>query len=169
MPVDDERILPVKLDITVASEIAAVADSCTDVNLLINNAGVLRNSPALAEDSQAAARIEMETNFFGTLAMTRAFAPILARNGGGTIVNILSVASWFGNPMMATYCASKAAELALTNSIRIELRPQNTQVIAVFAVTSTPIWLLPSLLRRRLQRKSSSERCWRSNKVSNRS
>jgi len=75
----------------------------------------------------------METNFFGTLAMTRAFAPILARNGGGTIVNVLSVASWFGNPVMAPYCASKAAELALTNSIRIELRAQKTKVIAVFA------------------------------------
>src|SRR5207237_1063266 len=76
---------------------------------------------------------EMETNYFGTLAMVRAFAPILGRNGGGTLVNMLSVLSWFTAPMLGSYSASKYAALSLTEGIRIELRSQGTLVTAVHA------------------------------------
>ena len=133
IPARDLRITPIKLDVTSPADVHAAADTCRDVDLLINNAGVLCNSSVLASGAEAAARVEMETNFFGVLAMVRAFAPILAGNGGGAIVNVLSVASWFGSPFMATYCASKAAALALTNSIRIELRAQKTIVVGVYA------------------------------------
>jgi short-subunit dehydrogenase len=83
--------------------------------------------------SDDAMRRELEVNLFGTLRMCRAFSPILARNGGGAIVNVLSVVSWFTAPFNATYCASKHAALALTDSVRIELKQQGTQVVGVFA------------------------------------
>ena len=75
----------------------------------------------------------METNYFGTLAMCRAFAPVLKHNDGGVLVNILSTASWFGFPMQGSYCASKAAECSLTMAIRFELREQRTLVVGVHA------------------------------------
>ena len=103
------------------------------MNLLINNAGLMLKTPMLAEESEAAMRREMEVNVFGVLAMTRAFAPILACNGGGAIVNMLSVVSWFVNPFNATYCASKHAALAVTDAARIQLRAQGVQVIGVYA------------------------------------
>ena len=81
----------------------------------------------------AGARAEIETNYLGTLAMCRAFAPILAANGGGAIVNMLSVASFFTNPANGSYSASKAAEWSLTNGVRIELARQGTQVVGVHA------------------------------------
>jgi NAD(P)-dependent dehydrogenase (short-subunit alcohol dehydrogenase family) len=80
-----------------------------------------------------AARLEMETNYFGTLRMCRAFAPVLAENGGGAVVNMLSVSSFYSNPLVASYGASKAAEWSLTNGIRIELARQGTLVVAVHA------------------------------------
>jgi NAD(P)-dependent dehydrogenase (short-subunit alcohol dehydrogenase family) len=127
------RLHALKLDITDADDVAAAAATCADVNLLINNAGIASFSPLIASASSDAARAEMETNYFGTLAMCRAFAPVLARSGGGALVNILSVASWVNFPMQGSYCASKAAELSLTNGIRAELRAQNTLVAAVHA------------------------------------
>ncbi len=127
------RLQPLKLNITDARDIAAAAAACQDVSILINNAGIARNSPFLAAPSVDSAREEMETNYFGTLAMCRAFAPILKKNGGGVLVNMLSVASWYTNPSMASYGASKAAELTLTNGVRIELRSQGTLVVAVHA------------------------------------
>ncbi|MGI8448627.1 MAG: SDR family NAD(P)-dependent oxidoreductase [Streptosporangiaceae bacterium] len=75
----------------------------------------------------------METNYFGTLSMCRAFAPALAANGGGAIVNMLSVTSFYTNPLDASYGASKAAGWSLTNGIRIELHHQGTLVVAVHA------------------------------------
>ena len=75
----------------------------------------------------------METNYFGTLAMCRAFAPVLKRNGGGALVNMLSVVSFFNAPMQGSYCASKAAEWSLTKAARFELRAQGTLVIGVYA------------------------------------
>jgi NAD(P)-dependent dehydrogenase (short-subunit alcohol dehydrogenase family) len=100
---------------------------------LINNAGIAAFAPALGAPTIDSARREMETNYFGTLAMCRAFAPILKHNGGGTLVNILSTASWFGFPMQGSYCASKAAEWSLTMAIRFELREQGTLVVGVYA------------------------------------
>jgi NAD(P)-dependent dehydrogenase (short-subunit alcohol dehydrogenase family) len=103
------------------------------VDILINNAGLMRFAPVLAAPGIDAAREEMETNYFGTLRMCRAFAPVLAANGGGALVNILSIVSWFANPLNSSYCAAKSAEWSLTNAARIELRRQGTLVTGVFA------------------------------------
>ena len=89
--------------------------------------------PALGAPTMEDARLEMETNYFGTLAMCRAFAPVLKRNGGGVMVNMLSVVSFFNAPMQGSYCASKAAAWSLTKAVRFELRAQGTLVIGVYA------------------------------------
>jgi NAD(P)-dependent dehydrogenase (short-subunit alcohol dehydrogenase family) len=84
-------------------------------------------------DAVEAARSEMDTNYFGPLLLSRAFAPVLAKNGGGAIVNVLSILSWVAVPNGGTYSASKAAAWALTNWLRTGLREQGTQVLAVHA------------------------------------
>jgi NAD(P)-dependent dehydrogenase (short-subunit alcohol dehydrogenase family) len=131
--VTDPGVTPVGLDITDAERVAQVARQCADVSLLVNNAGVLKYSTFINAPSLDAARTEMETNYFGTLSMCRAFAPVLAANGGGAIVNMLSVTSFYNDPLDASYGASKAAEWSLTNGVRIELHHQGTLVVAVHA------------------------------------
>src|SRR6202041_1645220 len=111
----------------------AARHRCGDVNILINNAGIMLKTTMLSEQSAESMRREMNVNVFGTLAMIQAFAPILAKNGGGAIANMLSVVSWFVFPFNATYCASKHAALALTEGVRIQLKSQGTQVVAVYA------------------------------------
>ncbi|HEX3752764.1 MAG TPA: SDR family oxidoreductase [Streptosporangiaceae bacterium] len=125
--------IPVELDVTQPDQVAAAADRCADVNLLINNAGVMTTSPFLEAPTMDGARLEIETNYLGTLAMCRTFAPVLAANGGGAIVNLLSVTSFFTNPENGSYGASKAAEWSLTNGVRIELAHQGTLVVGVHA------------------------------------
>jgi NAD(P)-dependent dehydrogenase (short-subunit alcohol dehydrogenase family) len=127
------EVEPVQLDISVAAQVEAAVARCADVNLVINNAGVARFEPALGAPAMDDARLEMETNYFGTLAMCRAFAPVLKRNGGGALVNMLSVTSFFSAPAQGSYCASKAAEWSLTKAVRFELRDQGTLVIGVYA------------------------------------
>jgi NAD(P)-dependent dehydrogenase (short-subunit alcohol dehydrogenase family) len=127
------NLVPVRLDVTKPDDIAAAAAQCRDVNILINNAGVMYSSPMLAEGSDLAMRREMEVGVFGMLGMIRAFAPILKQNGGGAIVNVLSVVSWFTFPLNATYCAVKHAALAVTEGARIELKAQDTRVLSVHA------------------------------------
>ena len=112
---------------------AQVAKDCADVTLLVNNAGVLKYSTFIGAPTLDGARQEMETNYFGTLSMCRAFAPVLAANGGGAIVNMLSVTSFYTNPFDASYGASKAAGWSLTNGVRLELHHQGTLVVAVHA------------------------------------
>ena len=85
----------------------------------------------LAQDSIEAARVQMETNFFGPLLTARAFAPVLAANRGGAIINVLSVASWINRPLLGVYGATKSAAWALTNGLRHELREQGTQVLGM--------------------------------------
>lgn len=131
--ISDQRLTPIRLDVTSQGDIAAAAGACRDVNLLINNAGAMLMTPMLAEGSEAALRREMEVNVFGVLAMVGAFAPILAHNGGGAIANMLSVVSWYVYPFNATYCASKHAALAVTDAARIELKAQGTHVVGVYA------------------------------------
>jgi NAD(P)-dependent dehydrogenase (short-subunit alcohol dehydrogenase family) len=130
--VTDARVVPVQLDITNFDDIAAAARDCTDVSLLVNNAGAMLLGPFLSAPDMSAARTDMEINYFGPLAMARAFAPVLAAAGGG-LVNVLSVASWLASPFNASYCASKSAEWALTNALRVELRAQGTLVVGVHA------------------------------------
>lgn len=129
----DPRIVAVALDVTRPADVISAAHRCPDVSLLVNNAGVLCNSPMLGMDAEAAARHEMEVNYFGVQSMVRQFSPVLESTGGGAIVNVLSVASWFTNPFMASYCASKAAAEILTDAIRMQLRTQRTHVMGVYA------------------------------------
>ena len=124
---------PVRLDITDPAQVAEAARQCPDVSLLVNNAGVMKASTFIDAPDLDAARLEMETNYFGTLSMCRAFAPLLAANGGGAIVNMLSVTSFYTNPFNASYGASKAAAWSLTNGVRLELHHQGTLVVAVHA------------------------------------
>ena len=104
-----------------------------DVSIVVNNAGIGRASSSLAPDAIDAARAEMETNFFGPLRVVQAFAPTLYDNGGGALVNVLSLLSFISMPQLATYSASKAAAWSLTNGLRVELRHQGTLVVAVHA------------------------------------
>lgn len=129
--VREPGVVPVPLDVTDPAQVAAVADRCSDVTLLVNNAGVLTDSPLLAAPDPDAARTEMEVNYFGTLAMCRAFAPLLTGDSPGAIVNVLSIASWLTNPAMGSYSASKAAAWALTNGIRAELHDTGVLVVGV--------------------------------------
>ena len=131
--VTEPGVIPVALDITDAQRVAEVAKQCADVSLLVNNAGVMKASTFIGAPNTDAARTEMETNYFGTLNMCRAFAAVLAANGGGAIVNMLSVGSFYTNPFTASYGASKAAARSLTNGVRLELHHQGTLVVAVYA------------------------------------
>src|SRR5580698_7323602 len=131
--VTEPGVTPVALDITDPDRVAQVAQECADVSLLVNNAGILKYSTFIGAPGLDAARAEMETNYLGTLAMCRAFAPVLAANGGGAIVNMMSVVSFFTNPDNGSYGASKAAEWGLTNGARIELAGQGTLVVGVHA------------------------------------
>jgi NAD(P)-dependent dehydrogenase (short-subunit alcohol dehydrogenase family) len=124
-------VYPIRFDVTVPEQIADAARECADVNLLINNAGIALGASFMSRNSIEAARAELETNFFGPLATSQAFARVLGRNGGGAIVNVLSVLSWLNVPQAATYGASKAAAWSLTNGLRGELRAQCTQVLGL--------------------------------------
>jgi len=131
--VTESGATPVGLDIRNDHDITAAVKACRDVTLLVNNAGVARFTPLIGAPSMDAARDEIAVNYLGTLAMCRAFAPVLAANGGGAIVNVLSVVSWITVPISGSYCVSKAAELAMTNGIRVELGAQGTLVVGVHA------------------------------------
>jgi len=130
----DSRLIALPLDITDPDQVAAAATVATDVTLLVNNAGYAAFEGAIAASGMDDARQEMEVNYFGTLSLTRAFAPVLAKSGGGGVINMLSMLSLVSLPMAATYSASKAAGLSLTRSIRAELSTQGTQVVGVLAV-----------------------------------
>jgi NAD(P)-dependent dehydrogenase (short-subunit alcohol dehydrogenase family) len=131
--ITNDRIIPVRLDVTNDDDIVNAALGCTDVSIVVNNAGILRQSASLADGGIEAARAEMETNYFGSMRVARAFAPVLRDNGGGALVNVLSVLSFISMPQGATYSASKSAAWSLTNALRIELRRQGTLVVAVHA------------------------------------
>jgi NAD(P)-dependent dehydrogenase (short-subunit alcohol dehydrogenase family) len=128
--VTDPRLVPVAFDVTDAAGVAAAAEELDDVQIVVNNAGIGRAATALAADLDDA-RAELETNYLGVVSTTQAFAPVLAANGGGAFVNVLSVASWIGSPRLATYSASKSAAWGFTNAARVELKLQGTQVVGV--------------------------------------
>ncbi len=124
-------VVPVALDVTQPRTIEALAAELGDITLLVNNAGISRGKGALADHAVERAREEIETNYLGPLATSHAFAPTLGRNGGGAILNVLSVLSWVALPSSATYSASKAAAWMMTNGLRTELAEQKTQVVAL--------------------------------------
>jgi len=129
-----EGVVPIKLDVTSAADIAAAVAQCGDVDLLINNAGVtVRGETLLSDGGVDALRDLMETNVYGVLAVSRAFAPVLASNGGGALVNMLSVLSWITLPGTSIYPVTKAAAWSLTNALRNELSKQGTLVVGVHA------------------------------------
>ncbi|GAB4479287.1 MAG: SDR family oxidoreductase [Elainellaceae cyanobacterium] len=127
-----DRIVAIALDVTQPEQVQAAAATAQDTTLLINNAGVLGAGGLFTDRSVETAQWEMTTNYFGSLAMIRAFAPILKQNGGGAIVNMLSIASVANVPVFSSYSASKAALYSLTQGARAELAQQGTLVVGVF-------------------------------------
>src|SRR5271155_5710477 len=126
-------VTPLKLDVTSDEDTAAAPAACGDVNLLINNAGIAKPGGFFSDGAIEAAREQFEVNFVGPLRMARAFAPVLVNNGGGAVINVLSVGSWMNGPALATYGASKSAAWALTNGLRIELADKGVQVVGLHA------------------------------------
>jgi NAD(P)-dependent dehydrogenase (short-subunit alcohol dehydrogenase family) len=126
-----EGVEPIQLDITDPSQIRRVADLAGDVDILINNAG-FSSSTSLISGDLAEIRQNMETNFFGPLLMTQAFAPILKSNGGGALLNVISALAWFTVPGGGAYAASKTAAWSLTDNARLELAGQGTHVVGVY-------------------------------------
>lgn len=127
----DPRVVPLQLDVTDPEQAVAAARTAADTTLVISNAGVGRGATPLDDDAIAAARDELEVNYFGVLNVARAFAPVLAANGGGALVNMHSALSWIHFPGVGTYAASKAAAWAATNALRVQLRGQGTLVVGV--------------------------------------
>jgi NAD(P)-dependent dehydrogenase (short-subunit alcohol dehydrogenase family) len=128
--ITDERLVAVKIDITDPVQVAGVAAQLTDVQIVVNNAGIGGGATALTAQLDHA-RAEIEVNYLGLISMTQAFAPVLAANGGGAFVNLLSVVSWIGMPSLATYAASKSAAWGFSNAARVELAGQGTEVVGV--------------------------------------
>ena len=124
----DEGVIAVQLDVTDDASVAAAAKELGDVTIVINNAGVL-----IGGEDVDSIRAEFEVNFYGVARTTDAFAPVLKANGGGVLVNVLSVLSFIGVPSARGYAASKAAAWSLTKSAREALREQGTRVVAVHA------------------------------------
>jgi NAD(P)-dependent dehydrogenase (short-subunit alcohol dehydrogenase family) len=128
--IDIDGAIPIAVDITDPASVAAAAKTAGDVTLLVNNAGIATNTNLLTADLDGAHR-EMETNYFGTLSAVRAFAPVIEGNGGGGILNVLSVLAWFSLPLTSGYCASKSAAWSMTNAVRVELADRGIVVTAL--------------------------------------
>jgi len=124
-------VVPIALDVTSASQVAAAAADCGDVTLVVDNAGIAGVKGLLEDDSIAVTGQMMETNVYGLLRVSQAFAPVLAANGGGALLNVLSVSSWVSAPVLAAYSVSKAAAWSVTNGLRNELRAQGTKVLGL--------------------------------------
>ncbi|MGH3643599.1 MAG: SDR family oxidoreductase [Mycobacterium sp.] len=128
--VDVDGAVALAVDITDQASVTAAAEAAGDVTLLINNAGIAADVNLLTGELDGAHR-EMLTNYFGTLSMVRAFAPVIAGNGGGGILNVLSVLSWLSLPDLSGYCASKSAAWSMTNAVRAELADRGIVVTAL--------------------------------------
>jgi NAD(P)-dependent dehydrogenase (short-subunit alcohol dehydrogenase family) len=127
-----EGITPIELDVTSQASIDKAAAACPDVTVLVNNAGIAKlNGGALDENIVEMTQELMETNFYGVVRMSKAFAPTLVKNGGGAILNVLSDATWFAIPMLAAYATSKSAAWSFTNSLRLTLKEKGTRVVAL--------------------------------------
>jgi NAD(P)-dependent dehydrogenase (short-subunit alcohol dehydrogenase family) len=124
-------VTPLRLDVTSQSDVDAAARLADDVTIVVNNAGIALFGGVLADDAEAMLRRHLETNVLGVLRVSRAFAPVLARHGGGAILNVASVASWISGPLLANYAVSKSAVWSLSNGLRHGLREQGTQVLTL--------------------------------------
>lgn len=145
-PWDDPRVESLVLDVTNPVDIQRAVSTAHDVDLLINNAGIAPQGDSIAGPVDQLRHI-FETNFFGTLAVSNAFTPVLRGNGGGTLLNILSVAAWVSVP--TGYAASKAAMWSATNALRAALESQKTQVVGLLVgMIDTPMsarWDVPKV------------------------
>jgi NAD(P)-dependent dehydrogenase (short-subunit alcohol dehydrogenase family) len=126
---DDDRIVPLSLDATDRSSIAAATEAAADATVLINNAGTSVSTPGILTQTEDEIRANVDTNFLGPLFLARAFAPILAGRLGAAMVNIHSALSWYA--VAGIYSATKAALWSTTNSLRIELAPAGVHVVGV--------------------------------------
>ena len=124
-------VTPIRLDVNSPADVAAAAQQASDVTLVINNAGIAQFGGLLADNAEESLSQQLETNVFGVLRVSRAFAPVLAANGGGALLNVASVASWVTSPALAAYAVSKSASWSLSNGLRNELRGQQTQVLTL--------------------------------------
>jgi NAD(P)-dependent dehydrogenase (short-subunit alcohol dehydrogenase family) len=127
--ITDPRVVPIRLDLTDPDSIVEAARLAPDVTLVINNAGISTSTPILGDEEGL--RQELEVNYLGPVAVARSFAPVLAANGGGAVVNVLSVLSWVTFPQTGGYSAAKSAMWAATNGLRQNLAAQHTQVLAL--------------------------------------
>jgi len=123
----DPRVVPLALDVTDPDSIAAAAEAAPDVTILVNNAGIAANQSLVTGDLDEVRR-ELDTNYWGPVLLTRAFAPVIESNGGGAIVTMHSALSWLAT---GSYSASKAALWSASNSARVELAPRGIQVVGV--------------------------------------
>jgi NAD(P)-dependent dehydrogenase (short-subunit alcohol dehydrogenase family) len=128
--VDVAGAIPIQLDITDAESVRRAAETASDVNMVVNNAGVSTRA-TLLEGPLEDVRLEMETHYFGTLQVVRAFAPVIEHNGGGAFLNVLSVLSWLHPSTSGAYSAAKAAAWAMTDALRDELAPKGIDVTAL--------------------------------------
>jgi NAD(P)-dependent dehydrogenase (short-subunit alcohol dehydrogenase family) len=128
---DPARVLPIELDVTKQDQIERAAKVASKTTLLINNAGALAMGNMLDVPMELVAR-DVETNYYGKLKMIRAFAPLIEKNGGGTIVNFLTLIAYASMPSFGAYCASKAAAWSMNQSLRATLRPKGIKLIGVF-------------------------------------
>ena len=128
--VDVAGVIPLQLDITDPESVRRAAQTASDVTVLVNNAGVSTRANLLTGPIEDV-RLEMETHYFGTLGVIRAFAPVIERNGGGAILNVLSVLSWLHPHTSGAYASAKAAAWALTDAVREELAPRGVSVSAL--------------------------------------
>lgn len=127
---EDERIVPLTLDVTDAASIEAAVEAAPDVTVLINNAGAAVSTPGILQHTEEEIRRNVETNFLGPLFLARAFAPLLSARGGNTaIIDIHSALAWYA--VAGIYSATKAALWSATNSLRLELQPAGVQVVGV--------------------------------------
>ena len=124
-------VTPLKLDVTSSADVAEAVRVASDVTLVINNAGIAATGSFKTAEAEDVLRRHFETNVFGVLRVSQAFAPILAQNGGGALLNVASVASWISGGLLGNYAVSKAAVWSLTNGLRNDLREQGTQVLGL--------------------------------------
>ena len=137
--VDLEGVTPIALDITDPASVATAADATGNVSILVNNAGTSTGASLLTGDL-ADIRLELDTHFFGTLSVIRAFAPQLGANESSAVLNILSVLSWISFPQSGAYCAAKSASWSLTSALRQELAPRGRASPRCTSATWTPTW-----------------------------
>lgn len=128
--IDLPGVIPIQLDITDPESVRRAAEAAGDVNVVVNNAGVSTRANLL-DGPLEDVRLEMETHYFGTLNVIRAFTPVLEHNGGGSILNVLSVLSWTHPASSGAYSAAKAAAWAMTDAVREELAPRGIHVAAL--------------------------------------